>query len=139
MKNRLKALIDSEDWDELRDSVPGQVHIGKKSAGWKFLWDANNFSLFKPTKESLLEWLKSGQITDGSGKNYTIEEFWIEIKDFLDTGFDLESYYKANPNIERWRPSHDAIKVFEDYGVFPNQHGEFYIGNLRFSIYNNFG
>lgn len=140
-KNNIKTHIDNEDWRTVGDLIPEEIHIGKRSGGWKFLWDSNNFVFFKPNKESLMKFLKEyGQIYDEYGKKFTFDEFINdEIKDFIDGGHDLESYYKENPEIYRYYASYNEIKIFEEYGVNPNQYGEFYIDNLRFSIYTNFG
>jgi hypothetical protein len=46
-------------WDEFTDNV--KVHLGKRSVGWKFLWNFNEDKFFKD-KESLLEFIKSGRV-----------------------------------------------------------------------------
>lgn len=137
LKDELHKYIDENNWEDLVEHIPKEIHIGKRSYGWKFLWNAHNFKYFNPSKESLIEWLKSGQIVNEYGKMLSFEEFWREIEDFLG-GLDLKKYYNQSSNIKNPFFSSSSIKKFEDYGVFPNQYGEFYIENLRFCIHEDF-
>jgi hypothetical protein len=59
-------------WDEFTDNV--KVHLGKRSMGWKFLWNFNEDKFFKD-KESLLEFIKSGRILDEYGDELSQYEF----------------------------------------------------------------
>lgn len=94
-KQKVKQLIDADKYEELRELLPEDIHIGKRSYGWKFLWDAHYFKHFKPTKESLFEWLKSGQIIDEYGELFTFDEFIND--EVVYEGFDLDAYYNSNP------------------------------------------
>ena len=82
-------------WDKFVDGT--KVHLGKRSSGWKFLWNFNNDKYYKD-KESLLEFIRSGRIVNEYSEELNVEEFiemslsWGE-----DDGWDLETYYKENP------------------------------------------
>lgn len=117
-----------------------EIHIGKRSAGWKFLWDAQNFQYFKPDKDSIIDWLKcGGTIFNEYGEEFTFDQFWDdEIRGFLDKGLDLESHYKEEEKNKRDYYIHTLKEserqgYLDSYGVYPNVYGEFYIGDLRFT------
>lgn len=119
------------------------IHIGKRSYGWKFLWNANDFKYFKPTKDSLLEFLKSGEIVDEYGNKYTFDEFWnIELDEFLDKGMDLEHHYNSDEGkhlcYKYQLPENERNLFYEKHNIMPNKRGEFYIDNLRFTTETDF-
>ena len=134
-KIEMEDCISKDDWNTLQKLIPEEVHIGKRSAGWKFLWNANNFEYFKPNKESLIEFLKSGQIYDEYGKNFTFDQFWNdELKGFLDKGVDIEEYYKIDePRYIHYENLHTIDRFKIDFGINVNKYGEFYIDDLRFT------
>ena len=51
------------------------VHIGKSSAGWDFLFNLNGENYYFD-KASLIEWLKSVEITNEYGTVLSFDEFW---------------------------------------------------------------
>ena len=128
-------------YDDARDKLPKDIHIGKKSCGWKFLWNANRFKNFKPSKDSIMSFLRSGQIIDEYGRWLTYEEFLDVISRNIDDGYDLESYYKSNPQ-ERprdfWFNKVSAKTMVEEFGLDINNFNEFYIDNLRFTTDDEF-
>jgi hypothetical protein len=143
-KELAKQYIDKDKHDELKQLIPEDIHIGKRSGGWKFLWDAHFFEYFEPTKESLLDWLHSGQIIDEYGEEFTFEQFWNdEISGFLNKGYDLESYYKTYPKEHQYWDFKSGIDYFDrrcpNFEGDINKYGEFYIDDLRFSISEDFG
>lgn len=142
-REKINKALGAEDYDEVRNLLPEDIHIGKRSSGWKFLWDAHFFEHFEPTKESLLDWLHSGQIIDEYGEKFTFEQFWNdEISGFLDKGHDLESYYMTHPNEYSYLDFTSRIKYFyqryPNFKGYMNKYGEFYIDNLRFTISEDF-
>lgn len=142
-KEKLKQLIEDENWDELVENIPEIIHIGKRSAGWKFCWDAHDFRYFNPTKESLIEWLKSGDIYDEYGEKYTFDQFWNEEIwfDGLDCAEYYEKYDEKNPDpYKYWVRSPEKISEYwMKYGIVVNKYNEFYIDNLRFTVDEDFG
>ena len=116
-KEKLKKLIDEDDFSAIKEEVGamyatigeychegGVVHIGKRSGGWKFLWNPNwyeedNGHYDTDTKEwipnptikkfydlnraSILEFLKRDDVRlfDEYGEEYDPEEFMNEMQD----------------------------------------------------------
>ena len=142
-KQYIINCINNDDWSEVRGCLPEDVHIGKRSGGWKFLWDAHFFRYYKPNKQALFDWLKSGQIIDEYGNEFTFKEFWnTEIRHFLYDGYDIESYYDDNPDEYRLYASMNDISDFTvicpECKNIINKYGEFYIEDLRFTISEDF-
>ena len=139
-KELLKQYIDQDEYDKIRDNLPEDIHIGKRSYGWKFLWNANKFQYFKPNIESLYEFLKSGDIYDEYGEKYTFGQFINdELKNCIDTGYDIESYSKQEKCANVYPECTGACDDFtQRYGITPNIYGEFYIGKYRFTIWDDF-
>ena len=139
-KELLKQYIDQDEYDKIRDNLPEDIHIGKRSYGWKFLWNANKFQYFKPNIESLHEFLKSGDIYDEYGEKYTFGQFINdELKNCIDTGSDMESYCKQEKCANVYPECAGACDDFtQRYGITPNIYGEFYIDKYRFTIWDDF-
>ena len=105
----------------------------------------NYFKFFKPSKESLIKWLKSGQIVDEYGDEFTFDQFWNEeIANFLYKGYDLDSYAKEHYK-ERsiyWDVQGRKRKLIEECPELKNFEfsplGELYIDGLRFTIFTDF-
>lgn len=133
-KKEVIDAINNDQYDEARDIMNEvkDIHIGKRSAGWKFLWDANEFKYFEPTKESLIEWLKSGQIIDEYDQEFTFDEFWNDCLNGFWDGYDAITYEKDHPERIYWRKN-----ISQFHGI-PVTFGEFYIDNLRFSVSTDF-
>lgn len=78
-----------------------KIHIGKRSAGWKFLFSLGlnkQFDIYHNFKENLKQFLATGLIVDEYGDKYDFDTFWKEfIEDFQD-GIDSREYNKENPN-----------------------------------------
>jgi len=95
-------------WEEFLDGT--NVHLGKRSSGWKFLWNWNDSKYYK-TKEELFNFIRSGRVVDEYGQQINQEEFiqmalqWGE-----EDGWDIESYYKEYPG-----NSHILFNKREDY------------------------
>lgn len=51
------------------------IHLGKKSAGWQFLWDYHDGNYFKPTLESIKDFLKDKDIFNEYDEHFTLEQF----------------------------------------------------------------
>ena len=131
-------------YNEAEEMICFKVHIGKRSAGWKFLWNANNFKYFKQSKTSLFEFLKTGRIFDEYGKEFTFDQFINdEIAGFLDNGYDIDSYENSEKsrgysNTYYFYEQDRYRKFKETFGVDVNKYGEFYIDGLRFTVCDDF-
>ena len=91
-----------------------------------------------------MEWLKSGQIIDEYGQEFTFDQFINEELDgFLDKGYDIESYYEKNPEKKYYwfdfaSRINDFTRKYPDSGIEINKYGEFYIADLRFTVSEDF-
>ena len=85
-------------WDEFLDGM--KIHVGKRSSGWKFLWNFQD-NKFYTNKEELLTFIRSGRIVDEYGELQNTEEF---IKMALEWGqpdgyiVNQEYYDNQKPN-----------------------------------------
>lgn len=139
-----KCAIINDDYDsavEILEAVK-PIHIGKRSLGWKFLWNANQFRYFEPNRKSIVKFLKSGVIKNEYGETFTYEQFMKdEIAGFLKSGYDLETYEKEHTEEKLcWRPRYSELELqpFLTRDIHPNLYGEFYIGKLRFTVCDAF-
>lgn len=141
-KKELKDFIDDDNYKDAKNLLlyTDKIHIGKRSAGWKFLWNVHNFEFFDPDEESIYEWLKSKDsfIVDEYEKVYSFEEF---INDIPFEGYDLQSYCRDYPGYRDIYTS--SILDFRQRCCASdvpniNDFGEFYIGKLRCTVFDEF-
>jgi hypothetical protein len=102
-------------WERFTDDV--KIHLGKRSGGWKFLWNFHE-NVYYSDKEELLAFIRSGRVIDEYGTEINVEEF---IKMSLEwgqpNGYDMFSYVKENPkkyfkyNFEREEKYIDGLRV----------------------------
>lgn len=59
-------------WDEFLEGT--NVHLGKRSMGWKFCWNFNNNKHYS-NKEELLKFIRSGRVVNEYGVLQDTEEF----------------------------------------------------------------
>lgn len=107
-------------WDIFTDGT--SIHLGKRSGGWKFLWNFNENKHYS-NKDELFQFIKSGRVVDEYGEEMDVEEF---IKMALEwgqpDGLDGETYRRQHPR----QYSHDFEKK------------EQYIDGLRVAPYTDF-
>jgi hypothetical protein len=64
---------DSENpWDTFTNGV--NIHLGKRSGGWKFCWNFHK-NKFYSNKEELLNFIRSGRVVDEYGEEWNVEDF----------------------------------------------------------------
>lgn len=93
-----------------------EIHIGKKSVGWRFCFDHNNWKYFNETRNSIKNFLEKeinegGKLVDEYNVTINLKDFW-DIVDNSKDGFIGESYY----NYEKTR--------YEDYLKNPEKYKE---------------
>ena len=137
-KRRIKQLQDliTEEPDfynlqgELEEAKENHcIHLGKRSAGWQFLWNYNNGKYYVADLNSIKHFLNTGggHIEDEYGEKFTVDAFLNEeigpclYKD--ERHCDLADYYKKHP-----QKKHCCNPVDE----------EFLSNNLRFSRHTDF-
>ena len=82
-------------WDEFLEGT--NVHLGKRSSGWKFIWNWNDGKYYK-TKEQLFKFIRSGRVVDEYGHQMNVEEFITMALEWgKEDGWDVETYYKDHP------------------------------------------
>ena len=87
-------------WDTFIDGT--NIHLGKRSSGWKFLWNWNSNKFYK-TKEELFKFIRDGRVVNEYGELMDTEEFIkMTLEWGQEEGWDIESYYKKNPERNVW-------------------------------------
>jgi hypothetical protein len=101
---------DSESpWDVFLEDT--NIHLGKRSGGWKFCWNFHNDKYYK-NKEELLNFIRSGRVVDEYGDEQNVEEFITMALDWEQPdGWTTESYYRENPSHSSW----DVTKYFDRF------------------------
>lgn len=105
------------------------IHLGKRSAGWQFLWNYHNGKYYDASLESIKQFLLTGggYIESEYAEKISVDTFFDEeigislYKD--DKHCDLASYYEKYPKEQRCCNPTDE---------------EFSSDGLRFSRYTNF-
>ena len=59
-------------WDEFTNGT--NIHLGKRSMGWKFCWNFNKNKYYS-NKEELLDFIRKGRVVDEYGSPMEVEEF----------------------------------------------------------------
>ena len=145
LKKEFKAAIESIDKDEdlrpaesdwhLSDEIENtrkriyeEVHIGKRSCGWKFLF-APNPQYYEEAKESILQFIHQNgwQLFDEYGDKIDPDLFWDEYVACMEDGWTGETYDRW----EREQGHHSYISVASYEHVTPS--------GLRFARDADFG
>lgn len=139
------AIFDAK--EQLNDN---RIHLGKRSSGWVFNWDANNLKYYVPTLKSIKNFIDSNdaQIIDEYGNPYTWDEFINEeIGDILkyDCGaMTGKEYYERYPKHRTPynREFQKEINMFRKYAmnntIEPKYHDFITKEGLRFALYTDF-
>ena len=91
-------------WDEFLDGT--KIHLGKRSSGWKFLWNWNDSKYYK-TKKELFEFIRSGRVVNEYGELIDQEEFiQMALEWGQEDGWDIQTYYKEHTD-------HGSLSLFE--------------------------
>lgn len=59
-------------WETFMDKM--NIHLGKRSMGWKFCWNFHDDKYYS-NKEELLSFIRSGRVIDEYGDEHNVEEF----------------------------------------------------------------
>lgn len=139
-KEKLIEAIRNDDYDNIDISFLDLIHIGKMSIGWKFLWDAHNFTYFDSNVKSLHEFLKSGVIEDEYGDVYSYEDFinTLAEREQVIGLLDANSHpnYCRDGTLEHRFEKTFNIKVTN--GEFYLRDDSFPVKEYRFTVYCDF-
>jgi hypothetical protein len=114
-KQELIATIEKENnfiiqsiWDIFTED--SNIHLGKRSSGWKFLWNFND-KKFYSNKEELLNFIRTGRVVDEYGNEMDVEEFiTMALVWGQPDGYDLKRYRQEHP-----RQYHYDFEEKEEY------------------------
>lgn len=134
LRGSVSYLLDYIEYDMKKTSI----HIGKRSCGWQFLFNHNDFEFYGPTLESIKAFLNNpdGKIIDEYGKEYTADEFWNEEvgeRLYYKKGeyINCEEYYSKPENLRYFYPSECTVE--HDGTTYKSKYHEYTINGLRFS------
>lgn len=106
-QEHLHSLISSNmDLEEFEDEISAikrcnNIHLGKRSFGWQFLWDYNIGKYYQRNLQSIKDFLNNGggHIEDEYGRQFTVKQFLEKeiplYKD--DTHCDAATYVAKHP------------------------------------------
>jgi len=80
LERGMKYISPTKDWEWFSPwemFIDGtNIHLGKRSVGWKFCWNFHKDKYYD-SKESLLDFIRSGRVVNEYGEEQDIEEFII--------------------------------------------------------------
>lgn len=85
------------DYDEENKYVGGEVHLGKRSGGWKFIWNPNWYKVIK----GHTEWTDNG---NGSKSGYWVND-----------GYDVFKYYDLTKKSIKTFIDREDIEIYDEY------------------------
>jgi hypothetical protein len=110
-------------WDIFLENTA--VHLGKRSGGWVFAWDHNDWKYFEKTRESLFDFIKSGRIVDEYGTEIAPDDFIKMALEWWPEGMTNVKYYNEQLSKGKRLPS-------------PERYEDIVIEGLRFINDTNF-
>lgn len=100
------------------EKITEKIHIGKKSCGWRFLFQIHN-DLYGKSIQSCIEFLKRQTGTgmwrfiDEYGEEISIDDFESMVRNSLDQ-MTIEDYYRKYPEERRWESFGSPQEVVDD-------------------------
>lgn len=109
-KKELKEAIDSNDFTLIKELVQntysrptnyeninnGEIHLGKRSSGWKFLWNPNWYKVRK-------------------GHSEQVEKHGVTTYKWIDDGYDINKYYDLTKQAIIDFINRDDILIYDEY------------------------
>ena len=102
-KKVMRDLLEENRFEELKAAIPpNEIHIGKSSMGWEFLFNHNNWRYWNSI-EGLRRFLATHELYDEYQSPITPREFWglVEVKKGGLHGKEYE---------ERWDELHPGMR-----------------------------
>jgi hypothetical protein len=101
-------------WDRFTEGM--SIHLGKRSGGWKFLWNFHK-NIYYSNKEQLFKFIRSGRVVDEYGQEIDPDEFiqmaleWEQPDgSVLDAKYE-EEYQKKHPNYRPHGPKYYDLEI----------------------------
>ena len=100
------------------EKITEEIHIGKKSCGWRFLFHIHQ-DLYAKSIEACLKYIESQTSTgiwrlmDEYGETIPIVDFEKMVRESLDQ-MTIEDYYEKHPEERRWGSYGPQQEVAED-------------------------
>ena len=104
-------------WDDFLEHT--SVHLGKRSGGWKFSWNHNNWCYYRG-KETLLEFIRSGRVVNEYGDEQNVEEFIEMALNWCLDGWDSKRYFLEELVAKNKKP------------LYPEHYEDIWVDGLRF-------
>lgn len=113
-KEEIKKSIDNNDFNEIQSLVSktysspqyyfeentylgGEIHLGKRSSGWKFLWNPNWYKIMK----GHTEWIDNG---DGSKSGHWVND-----------GYNVFKYYDLTKESIKAFIDREDVEIYNEY------------------------
>jgi hypothetical protein len=96
-------------WETFMDKI--NIHLGKRSMGWKFCWNFHDKKYYS-NKEELLNFIRSGRVIDEYGDEIEVEEF-IEMA--LSWGEPDGAIYDKEYRMKQWDKGTGTFLHSESY------------------------
>jgi hypothetical protein len=78
LEREMKYISPTKDWEWFSPwemFIEGtNIHLGKRSSGWKFCWNFHKDKYYT-NKEELLSFIRSGRVVDEYGSEWNVEDF----------------------------------------------------------------
>jgi len=78
LERRMRYISPTKDWEWFSPwemFIEGtNIHLGKRSSGWKFCWNFHKDKYYT-NKEELLSFIRSGRVVDEYGDEWNVEVF----------------------------------------------------------------
>jgi len=71
-KQKTDSVEFKSPWDIFLENT--SIHLGKRSAGWKFCWNFHK-NKFYSNKEELVDFIRSGRVVDEYGEEWDVDNF----------------------------------------------------------------
>lgn len=81
----------------------GEIHLGKRSSGWKFLWNPNLYKISK----GHIEWTKTGKNSRAG--------HWV------DDGYDVFKYYDLTKESIKAFIDREDVEIYNEYNEKQNK------------------
>jgi len=113
-------------WDTFINGT--NIHLGKRSHGWKFCWNFHNNKYYS-NKEELLSFIRSGRVVDEYGEEQNVEEFITMALEWgQPDGLVINEEYRKN----------ERMKGRGTFWLDDNKHDDLIIDGLRVSTSTEF-